>query len=168
MSDVGTLYLLCGKMAAGKSTLARELADTHDAILLSEDHLLADLYPDEVKDVASYVRCSKRLKRALGPHIVELLGRGVSVVLDFPGNTVRQREWMRELISVAGALHELHYLDVSDAECKSRLTRRASEQPEHQATDTVEMYDSITAHFKAPTSDEGFEVVRHGRRTPLR
>ena len=163
MSHLGTLYLLCGKMAAGKSMLAKELANSRHAILLSEDQLLADLYPGQVQDVASYVRCSTQLKRALESHIGDLLCRGVSIVLDFPANTVRQRTWMRALITKTGAPHELHYLIVSDAECKSRLAKRAAEQPERQATDTVEMFDSITAHFQAPAPDEGFELIRHKR-----
>jgi predicted kinase len=158
---MGTLYLLCGKMAAGKSTFARELADSRHAILLSEDQLLGDLYPDQVQDVASYVRYSNRLKAALESHVGDLLCRGVSVVLDFPANTVRQREWMRALITKTGAPHELHYLIVADAVCKARLAKRVAQQPERQTTDTVEMFDSVTAHFQVPTPDEGFRLIRH-------
>ncbi|KFF47391.1 MULTISPECIES: AAA family ATPase [Pseudomonas] len=33
-----TLHLLCGKIASGKSTLAKTLAAEHAAIVLSEDH----------------------------------------------------------------------------------------------------------------------------------
>jgi predicted kinase len=163
MCDLGMLYLLCGKMAAGKSTLARELASSRHAILLSEDQLLADLYPNEVQDVASYAQCSARLKGALESHIGNLLCRGVSVVLDFPANTVRQRKWMQALIAKTGARHELHYVIASDAMCKSRLAKRNAEQPDRKATDTVEMFDSITAHFQAPTPDEGFHLIRHER-----
>ena len=47
-----TLHLLCGKIAAGKSTLAKELVAEHAAILLSEDTWLAQLYPGEVLSVA--------------------------------------------------------------------------------------------------------------------
>ena len=162
MIDPGTLYLLCGKMAAGKSTLAKELANSRDAILLREDALLAELYPGEVHDVPTYIRCSSRIKHALNSHIIDLLRRGVSLVLDFPANTVRQREWMRALIEKTNAPHELHYLNVSDAVCKSRLTKRTAEQPEHRATDTVEMFEAVTAHFQAPTAAEGFFVVEHG------
>ena len=36
---------------------------------------------------------------------------GLSVVLDFPGNTRRQRAWFRRLIDDAGAEHELHFID---------------------------------------------------------
>lgn len=161
MNDVGTLYLLCGKMAAGKSTLARELAKDRGAMLLSEDRMLASLYPGEVHGVETYVKYSRRLRATLRPHIVEVLTRGNSVVLDFAANTVGQREWMRGIITQSGAPHELHYLDVPDAVCVSRLEQRASQQPERRATDTIEMFRSITAHFQAPTPEEGFHVILH-------
>jgi hypothetical protein len=46
------------------------------------------------------------------------LREGLSVVLDFPANTVKWRSWMRSLIDQAHVAHELHFLDVSDAICK--------------------------------------------------
>ena len=46
MSKAGaTLYFMCGKMAAGKSTFSKELAREHDAVLLNQDDWLAALYP---------------------------------------------------------------------------------------------------------------------------
>lgn len=53
-----TLLFLCGKMAAGKSTLARELARAHQAILLEEDHFLDALFPGEIHAIADYVTYS--------------------------------------------------------------------------------------------------------------
>ncbi|MEL6547365.1 MAG: ATP-binding protein, partial [Myxococcota bacterium] len=103
----GTLYLLCGKMAAGKSTLARSLRQNHGAVLLAEDELLERLYPGEIAGLSDYVRCSKRLKEALSEHICSLLQSGLSIVLDFPANTKSQRVWMRELIDKSEAEHEL-------------------------------------------------------------
>ena len=44
-----TLHLLCGKIASGKSTLAKTLATEHAAIVLSEDQWLASLYPAEIR-----------------------------------------------------------------------------------------------------------------------
>lgn len=163
MHAPGTLILLCGKMAAGKSTLAARLADERDAMLFGEDAFLAALYPDEVHDLDDYRLRSSRLKDALRPHIVDLLRRGVSVVMDFPANTVRQRQWLRGLIDESAASHELHYLVATDEACKARLARRAVEQPERSATDTPQMFDLVTAYFRPPTDDEGFEVVRHER-----
>jgi predicted kinase len=82
---------MCGKMAAGKSTYARELARDRNALLLVQDEFVAALFPGEIQDIPSFVTYSGRLKQAFSNHICELLSRGISVVLDFPGNTRNQR-----------------------------------------------------------------------------
>src|SRR4029453_9476762 len=105
MSKSGTLYLLCGKMAAGKSTLARELAERGAAILLVQDEWLSHLFPGEIVDVSTFARFSARLRAALTDHICTLLSRGASIVLDFPGNTRTQRDWFRVLFGGADSGH---------------------------------------------------------------
>ena len=109
MADKETLIFFCGKMGAGKSTLARRLADQPNSLLLSEDHLLAGLYPDAIRSLDNYILYSRRLKLTLQPHIVSLLETGVNVVMDFPGNTRTQRAWFREVIDQAACPHELIY-----------------------------------------------------------
>jgi predicted kinase len=89
--------LLCGKIASGKSTLAHQLAEAPATLLISEDRWLAALYRDEMNSVADYVRCSAKLRAAMTPHLIALLESGLSVVLDFPANTLSLRKWMREL-----------------------------------------------------------------------
>jgi hypothetical protein len=75
------------------------------------------LYP-QMASVADYVACSARLRDAVGPDVVNLLTAGVSVVLDFPANTLINRAWMKGLFEAAGADHQLHYLDVADEVCR--------------------------------------------------
>lgn len=79
----GTLHFLCGKMAAGKTTCAKALARTHEAMLLEEDHFLATLFPGAIRSVADYLTYSGRVRDALAAHIVALLRSGITVVLDF-------------------------------------------------------------------------------------
>src|SRR6187551_3303954 len=119
-----TLYLLCGKIAAGKSTLARQLAARPATLLISEDHWTSTLFADDLKTIDDYTRYSARLRAAMTPHIVAILGKGLSVVLDFPANTIKQRAWMKELIDLAKVDHELHLLDLPDDICKQRLRAR--------------------------------------------
>jgi len=57
-------------------------------------------------------------EKPLTRHICALLSRGVSVVLDFPGNTKDQRAWFRALFERANVEHELHFVDVSDVMCR--------------------------------------------------
>lgn len=155
-----TLHLLCGKIAAGKSTLAARLASTGHTVRIREDDWLSALYPDEIRALDDYVRCTTRLRAVMGPHVVALLTAGVSVVLDFPSNTVSSRQWARTLFEAAGAPHRLHLLDIPDEECKRRLrARNASGAHPFQTSDAE--FDRITRHFAPPTEDEGFHVVRH-------
>lgn len=157
----GTLHLLCGKMASGKSTLALQLSQQSEALLLSEDQLLAELYPGQITELDDYVRCSRRLKAALRDSLVQLLQMPVSLVLDFPANTREQRRWLAGLAEQASASVELHYLECSDELCKSRLAERARSQPERRQTDTVEMFEAVTRHFAPPSADEGIPVTHH-------
>jgi predicted kinase len=91
MNTSTKLIFLCGKMAAGKSTLARDLAKRENAILLVQDEFLDALFPGEITNLAGFVKCAARLRSALAPHVCALLSKGISVVLDFPGNTNRNK-----------------------------------------------------------------------------
>ena len=163
MSTSGKLIFFCGKMAAGKSTLARDLADRDKAVLLVQDDFLDVLFPGEITDIPGFVKCSSRLKHALAPHVCALLSKGISVVLDFPGNTRAQRAWFRELIARAKAEHELHFVDASDALCKSRLRDRSKGLPAGAPWTSDADFEAINAHFQAPTEDEKFNIIRHER-----
>ena len=153
------LHFLCGKMAAGKSTFARALARGENAVLLEEDHFLATLFPGDIHSIADYVTYSSRIRDALSPHIVALLSRGISVVLDFPANTRNQRRWFRQLIDRAGTPHQLHYLDVPDDVCKAQLRKRSQSLPPGSAWTTDADFEAITKYFEPPDPAEGFNVV---------
>jgi predicted kinase len=162
VNDAATLHVFCGKMGAGKSTFARSLAASSGAVLLSEDDLLRDLYPGEITDLGTYVTLSGRIKRALAGHICTLLRQGTSVVLDFPGNTIRQRAWFRQLIESSGAEHQLHYLNVSDATCRQQLRQRRATAGGDPLQDDA-TFDALLAHFTPPSLEEQFTVVPHER-----
>ncbi len=155
-----TLHLLCGKIAAGKSTLAAQLGAAPDTVIVAEDSWLSLLYPDELEGLEDYVRASGRLRAAMAPHLRNLLSAGLSVVLDFPANTPKQRAWMRDLIRDTGVAHRLHYLDVPDEICRDRLRRRNAEGGhEFQVSDAI--FDQVTRHFTPPAPEEGFDVTMH-------
>jgi predicted kinase len=157
------LIFLCGKMAAGKSTLARDLAERENAVLLVQDEFLDSLFPGEITDIPGFVKYSSRLKDALAPHICSLLAKGISVVLDFPGNTRAQRAWFRQLFEAADAEHELHFVDASDDWCKRQLEDRSKDLPPGTAWTTDAEFEAITAYFQPPSDDEGFNVVHYKR-----
>ena len=155
-----TLYLLCGKIASGKSTLARRLASRPATLLITMDDWMSILFPIENRTIDDFGLLSGRLRAAMGPHVVDILRQHLSVVLDFPANTVRWRNWMRSLITEANVAHELHVLDVPDAICKERLRQR-NDSGEHQYLVDEGTYDHFMRFFVLPTPDEGFNVIVH-------
>jgi len=163
MSTSAKLIFFCGKMAAGKSTLARDLANRENTVLLVQDDFLDALFPGEITDIQGFVKCSSRFKNALTPLVCALLSKGISVVLDFPANTKAQRAWFRELIERANVEHELHFVDASDALCKSQLRERSRGLPAGTPWTREADFEAITEYFQPPTEDENFNVVRHGR-----
>jgi len=163
--DEATLHLMCGKIAAGKSTLSAKLAAAPATVLVREDFWLARLYPNEITTVSDYLRCAARLRDAIGPHLTDLLRTGTSVALDFPANTVEIRSWMRDIFQRAGARHQLHVLDVPDKVCKARLRQRnAAGTHEFAASDTD--FDLITRYFMPPNDAEGFDIIIHSHAEP--
>ena len=159
-SSAPTLHLVCGKIAAGKSTLVTQLGQQPDTLVVREDYWLARLYPGEQNTLADYIRNATRLRSAITSHLIDLLKSGLSLVLDFPANTPGSRAWMRTIFEGAGCAHCLHYLEVSDEICKARLhDRNASSAHEFTVSDSD--FDLFTAHFVPPEKAEGFNVVLH-------
>lgn len=155
----GTLFFLCGKMGAGKSTLAASLVQEHGAVLLSEDAWLAALYPEQITSLEDYVVLSRRLRQPVAVLVRSMLIAGTDVVMDFAANTVQQRAWFKTLLVDTGAPHELIHVDTPDDVCLERIAQRRLEQPDRAATDTEAMFRAVTAHFSAPESAEGFNLV---------
>ena len=60
------LHLVCGKIAAGKSTLTAKLSESQRTVLIAEDAWLAALFSEEMASVADYVRHSAKLRRIMG------------------------------------------------------------------------------------------------------
>lgn len=154
------LHILCGKIASGKSTLARELAKHPVTVVVSEDPWLSALFKEQMRTIADYVRCSATLRSAISPHVVSLLSAGVSVVLDFPANTVANRQWMMDIIRESGADHRLHFLNVTDDECLSRLHVR-NQSGTHDFAVTDEQFALISRHFAEPQAEEGFTIIQY-------
>lgn len=159
MNTSGTLIFFCGKMGAGKSTLAAHIAHERGAVFISEDDWLAALFSGEIQNFNDYIKYASRLKSVIGPHVQQLLLAGLTVVMDFPGNTRKQRAWFRDLCLTQAIPHELVYLAADDEVCLTQLEQRRQEQPERAHFDTEDVFRMVTAYFEPPADSEGFNVV---------
>lgn len=156
-----SLHFFCGKLAAGKTTLASELAAREGAILISEDLWLSRLFPEEINTFEQYLTHSARLKRILHSHVTELLKSGATVVMDFPGNTRTQRAWFKTLVRNAEVNHCLHYIEKTNSECLIQLKKRNRDRPEGSKFTSPEEFMMITGYFEPPKEEEGFTLRHH-------
>jgi adenylate kinase family enzyme len=155
----GKLIFFSGKMGAGKSTMSKEISLEEGTILISEDEWLSNMYPEEIKNFDDYVKYSIRIKPLLKRYIVKLLNNGLVVILDFPGNTKRQRSWFKSIIEENDDFkHELIYLKVSNELCLRHIEMRRSSNPERNSFDTKETFEHVTSFFEEPSDEEGFNI----------
>lgn len=157
--EKGELVFFCGKMGAGKSTKAAEVARDKNAVLLCEDEWLESLYPNKVRSLEDYIEYSNLLKPHIKKLVQSILASGTDVVMDFPANTVAQRAWFREIFTEVGAPHRMMYLDKPDDVCLAQIAKRRIEQPHRADTDTAEMFEAITKFFSEPKPEEGFNIT---------
>lgn len=162
MKPQGKLFIFCGKMGAGKSTMSLVVAEKYNAVRISEDEWLSVHYPTQIKTFDDYLHFSGRIKPCVKSLAQSILAAGTNVVMDFPANTVSQRSWFTTLCTEIGCEHELYYLDLSDKQCLSHIKKRRMEQPERAHFDTEAVFNHVTQYFEPPHDDESLHTVLVG------
>lgn len=146
-------------MGAGKSTRSKEIEQTENAVLFSEDEWLEKLYPNQINDFDDYLSYAKLIKPLLKEHIQRILKVGSNVVLDFPGNTKTQRKWLLSVASEINANHQLIFLNISDDKCLKQINIRCNEEPAREQFDTKETFEYVSSFFEPPESSEGLNII---------
>lgn len=146
-------------MGSGKSTHAKTLAADNCAVLISEDDWLSAHYPNQIKSFDDYLMLSATIKPFIKSHVQCILNTGVSVVMDFPGNTVKQRQWLKRLCDEIHCSHELTFLDVSNEQCLGNIAKRRLEQPQRAQFDTEAVFAQVTQFFEPPVDKEKLNIV---------
>ena len=118
------LLLTCGLPAAGKTTLARQLAADRDALRLTQDEWLIAL-GSSPWDAPTREKVDEQLWRLAQ----DALRLGLSVVVDFGLWARIERDEMRLAARGLGVGVELHYLDVPAHELWRRIHARNAEPP---------------------------------------
>ena len=159
---MATLHFVSGKAGAGKTTLARQIAEEAPALLICEDEWMLRL-ADPINSLEQYLRHAARIRSVIAPLCINLLKLGVSVVIDFAGNTIGDRQWVRSVFESAGADHRLHYLPVDDETCRARVHHRNVSKPEGLFFGAVtdQQLDEVNKFFTAPSAEEGFTILVH-------
>ena len=111
------IIALCGKICAGKSTLARKLRDELNAVILNSDELTLAL-PFDHDETSPVIRPYLRRKA------VEIARAGANVILDCGFWTRADRDEVRAFFAEAGFELEWKYISVTDEEWQRNIAAR--------------------------------------------
>lgn len=143
------LILTCGLPGAGKTTLAVKLATDRNAVRLTKDEWLWNIR------ASPWDRSTgEKVEHELWRLAQEILGLGLSVVLDFGLWARVERDEMRSAARRLGVGVELHYLDVPVDELWRRIEERNAKPPwDKEPISRIDL-DEWVAIFQAPDAEE--------------
>lgn len=116
------VYILCGKIAVGKTTYAEEIKKREKAVILSHDELMLNLFDaclgskhDEV-----VARCSNYFHSLAE----QLIGIGINVILDFGYWKREEREKAKNYFKERNIEVEIHYVTIEEKRRLQQLDER--------------------------------------------
>lgn len=143
------LILTCGLPGAGKTTLAKEVAAKLGAVRLTKDEWQWALGSSPWnRDIG------EKIEGELWRLAQEMLGLGLSVVLDFGLWTRVERDELRTVARDLGLGVELLYLDVPTEELWRRIQARNAAPPWDDEPIGRADLDEWTDLFQPPDADE--------------
>ena len=149
-----TMFLMVGLPAAGKTTRARELAATHQAVRLTPDHWMIPVFGNFIGDFQRPGGERWVLEGRLISVALQALRLGTSVVLDFGLWGRDERSALRWLARSAGAACQVIYLPVDKDVQLARIAHRQATAP-HQTFPMNEAdIDQWRKQFQVPDAAE--------------
>ena len=145
LSNSARLIIICGLPGSGKTTLAKCLEETLDAVRLSPDEWM-DTLSINLYDEESRARI-EALQWELGQKLLKL---GLVVIIEWGTWGKSERDTLREGARKLGSAVELHYLSAPPEILFERIQRRGMENPPIKREDVLRWAKII----QVPTEEE--------------
>ena len=156
------VWLICGVICSGKSTLARELAEREGAVILSCDELTKALGDDLG---ALHDAVAARVQLYLRQKAVELVRVGVNVILDWGFWRAADRAAMCRYLGENGIEYEWRYMDVSPQQLRRNIERRNAHPGASDYIVDDGLLQKCLSIFEPPTEGELMEALHCDRLT---
>jgi predicted kinase len=149
VSSRPVLYLTVGLPGAGKTTLARRLAEEKRILRLTPDEWMAPLFADSDAGGRRDILEGRMIWVA---H--QVLRGDSSVILDFGCWSAEERYAIRAMADSVGAGFELKYVEIEESERRARAGSRWHEAPESTFAMSDADHDRFLALCQPPSAAE--------------
>lgn len=116
------VYLICGKICSGKTTYAHKLCRDHGAVLLSVDEIMLSMFGQHCGEM--HDTYADRTKKYLLDKAAELIGNGISVVLDWGFWRKDDRDAVRDFFGSRNIPYRFECIRISDELWQKRIGMR--------------------------------------------
>lgn len=147
-----TLYLLIGAPGAGKTSLAKIIAEKTGAAHLWANVERHKLFPQPTHSAEESAELYERLNTAAE----YLLSNSKSVIFDTNFNFFSDRQKLRDIASKHGAETVLIWLSTPLQVAKDRALHAGDIRNGYKVTMSAEQFDNIVAKLEPPSKDENF------------
>lgn len=161
------IHCVCGPIAAGKSTLARKLAEETGGIRFAIDEWMQALYgPDRPAQVnmdwlvPRVGRCNEMMWSVAD----QVLARGRDAVFESGLMTFAEREAFRARAETAGHRVKMHFVEAPREVRLARLNRRNQERGETFSFEvSPAMFEFFEARYEKPNPSEWPDAAGRSR-----
>jgi predicted kinase len=150
---MATLYLICGLPGSGKTTLAKGLEQTHNALRLCPDEWIAEILRNP-NDRVEMDRLRDHVESIQWDVAKRALVLGTNVILENGFWSCEERSKFRNETDSIGAKVELHYLNVELDELWRRLSKRNEKLPAGTFIVSREDLEKWSKSFEPPSEEE--------------
>jgi predicted kinase len=150
---MATLHLMIGLPLTGKTTLAKQLEQTHSALRLTPDEWHTRLFGQDVEEKEHDDR-HFLIEAMLWDIAARALVLGVNVILDYGFWARVEREDYRGRARELGASSEVHFVDATKAVLFERLAVRNAQLPPGAAYIPEAKLKEYIPILQPPTDDE--------------
>lgn len=149
---MASVHLICGFAGTGKTTVARKLAVQINAVRLTPDEMMADLYGRDIPE-SEYREKREKVDRLVWDLAEQIVCAGGSVILDYGFGSRESRQKAVERIKIFCDNITFHQVECDFETAKRRLRERDEGRLDEAA------FDALAKAYEPIDADERFDVI---------
>lgn len=158
MKQKPTVYVLCAFIGAGKTTFARTLEESTDAVRITKDEWLIRLIGNDptIDGYEDFDHGVCELSRDVAFQLAE---KGLDVIIDEGVWEKELRDELKRRIEAVGAQAVLYYLDTPMETIRERVARRNANPTKDSFKISEDLLNGYLKYWEPPGEDEEYVLA---------